>query len=221
MFKAILVGAAALALMSGTANAAVQFYSFGAGAPSMPLVTNFSNDTVGNAPTYAPAGYSWNGDAVVLNSTSSNGAEPVVSNGVYGTGNYLSVEGGQSETLTFAAGVTKVAFYIGSLDSYNDLNFMFSGATNTDITGSALGALTGADNGAQTQANTNGEFVFTFDKPITSVTLGSDSNSFEIASISAAVPEPATWAMMLLGLGGVGAALRNRRKPVAAAAAVA
>lgn len=27
-----------------------------------------------------------------------------------------------------------------------------------------------------------------------------------------AVPEPATWAMMILGLGGVGAALRNRRR---------
>jgi hypothetical protein len=184
----------------------------------MPLITDFSNDTAGNAPTYAPAGYSWSGNAVVLNATSSNGAEPAIATGVYGTGNYLSVEGGQSETLTFAAGVNKVAFYIGSLDSYNDLNFMFSGATSTDVTGVQLGAVTGADNGAQTDANTNGEFVFTFAQPITSVTLGSTSNSFEIASISAAVPEPATWAMMLLGLGSVGALLRNRRKPVAAAA---
>jgi len=31
------------------------------------------------------------------------------------------------------------------------------------------------------------------------------------------VPEPATWAMMLIGLGGLGAALRLRRKPAAAA----
>jgi hypothetical protein len=217
MFKAVLVGAAALALMSGTANAAVQFYSFGNGAPSLPLITNFSNDTVNSAPTYAPAGYSWSGNAVVLNSSSAAGAEPAIANGVYGTGNYLSVEGGQSETLTFASGVTKVALYIGSVDAYNDLNFLFSGATSMDVSGTALGAVSGADNGAQTEANTNGEFVFTFDKPITSLTLSSSSNSFEIASISAAVPEPATWAMMMMGLGAVGAALRNRRKPMAAA----
>lgn len=29
-----------------------------------------------------------------------------------------------------------------------------------------------------------------------------------------AVPEPATWAMMLLGFGGIGIAMRHRRKPV-------
>ena len=29
---------------------------------------------------------------------------------------------------------------------------------------------------------------------------------------TSAVPEPATWAMMLVGFGGMGAALRSRRK---------
>jgi hypothetical protein len=30
------------------------------------------------------------------------------------------------------------------------------------------------------------------------------------------VPEPATWALMLLGFGGIGMALRRRRKPALA-----
>jgi len=38
------------------------------------------------------------------------------------------------------------------------------------------------------------------------------------AQITGGVPEPATWAMMLIGFGGLGAAMRSRRKPAAATA---
>lgn len=37
------------------------------------------------------------------------------------------------------------------------------------------------------------------------------------ATFSASVPEPATWAMMLVGFGGLGAAMRSRRKQATAA----
>ena len=42
-------------------------------------------------------------------------------------------------------------------------------------------------------------------------------NTFEILNTDASVPEPASWAMMLIGFGGLGAAMRARRKAVAAA----
>lgn len=37
------------------------------------------------------------------------------------------------------------------------------------------------------------------------------SISFTLSGVTGAVPEPATWAMMILGFGLVGAALRQRR----------
>jgi hypothetical protein len=43
--------------------------------------------------------------------------------------------------------------------------------------------------------------------------MDSDTNAFEIDNIvvNSAVPEPATWAMMLLGFGAIGFSMRRRR----------
>ena len=46
----------------------------------------------------------------------------------------------------------------------------------------------------------------------------SDGNTDQELSAVAAVPEPATWAMMLVGFGGLGAAVRARRKSATATA---
>ncbi len=47
--------------------------------------------------------------------------------------------------------------------------------------------------------------------------LAQDQVRFQITSISSAVPEPATWAMMITGFGLAGAAIRRRRTVFAAA----
>jgi hypothetical protein len=48
----------------------------------------------------------------------------------------------------------------------------------------------------------------------TGITLASGSNSFEIdrLAVSGAVPEPATWAMMIAGFGFIGGTMRVRRR---------
>jgi len=59
-------------------------------------------------------------------------------------------------------------------------------------------------NGCQTGTDCNDGYVtFTSDTPFSNVELSSSSNSFEITNISA-VPEPTTWAMMILGFSGLG-----------------
>lgn len=42
--------------------------------------------------------------------------------------------------------------------------------------------------------------------------IGFDNLRFDVPSVGGAVPEPATWAMMMLGFGAMGAALRRRTK---------
>ena len=45
-----------------------------------------------------------------------------------------------------------------------------------------------------------------------------DDVTFGSSTVGSGAPEPATWAMMLMGLGGLGAAMRSaRRKPATVA----
>ena len=54
-------------------------------------------------------------------------------------------------------------------------------------------------------------YLFNFATPTTSITLNQDGFSDSIL-VGGAIPEPATWAMMLLGFGAVGFAMRRRRR---------
>ena len=47
--------------------------------------------------------------------------------------------------------------------------------------------------------------------------FGSGGGAVELVAVASGAPEPAAWAMMLIGLGGVGAAIRARRGAVPAA----
>ena len=61
--------------------------------------------------------------------------------------------------------------------------------------------------------NESGLFLFNFTEPTDSLTLDvSGFSSGVIIPPGNEVPEPATWAMMLLGFGGIGYSMRRRRK---------
>lgn len=94
-------------------------------------------------------------------------------------------------------------------------SIMSSLATNVDFTSVTL-------NGSDFKISQTGDVEFRFlkDLPVTSgpQTLvvngksgGAGSYSGTLSFALAAVPEPASWAMMILGFGGIGGVLRRRR----------
>jgi hypothetical protein len=118
------------------------------------------------------------------------------------TGRYLSVLGNGTENVSFSAR-NSVSFFWGSIDTYNTIQF----SDGTTFTGTDIAALFvgGQADGCQTLTNCNRYFTFTdtTGANLTGFSVSSAQNSFEITNISA-VPEPATWAMMILGFLGLG-----------------
>ena len=211
--------AAALALVAGAAHAATQvgFVGYGAALNSgETLITDFSN------PAALPTGYALSGDAAFLTGTSGSGAAPALSTLTRDPGQYLSVEGGQYEVLSTPL-LDEVSVYIGSLDTYNTVTFSFQNGATQAFTGAQLATYVPTTaNGDQQSGQTNGRFTFNFAAPIDAIRFDSSSNSFEIADVAGipagGVPEPAVWAMMMLGFAGIGYALRGARKTARVAA---
>ena len=108
----------------------------------------------------------------------------------------------------------KFGLFWGSINSYNSVAFYLGNSATPFLTlfGNNLNAVPALGfNGDQSGALTNAYVTFTglsFDK----IVLASSGNSFEFDNISygsnldnvGPVPEPSTWAMMLLGFAGFG-----------------
>jgi len=203
------VGAmAALALAAGSASASVTFIGYGTALPTgESLITDFGTSAglTGSALLYT-------------GSKTAFSAAPAFSATTVDTAQYLSVRPGDSETIVLPSS-TEISLYVGSLDPSN--TFAFGGAGAVTYTASQLAVPPAVANGNWTSSNTNGRFIFTFSAPVTSLTLSSPGNTLEVASIAGVVPgatvggvpESATWALMLIGIGGLGGALRQRRSP--------
>jgi hypothetical protein len=122
---------------------------------------------------------------------------------------------GGSATITFAHPVKAVEFDWGSIDTYNTLTVDFDGGFGTVIPGPGGNFTATIANGDQSSPGTNGVFeLFSSDGTdyFTGITLTTSQNSFEIDNLAVqGVPEPATWGVMLMGFGGIGAMMRRRR----------
>ena len=199
MIKHVLLAATLLA-SAGAAEAAPSYtFTGGASSPASGLSVIYDFDTT--TPAITGSGFQ------IQSGTDGNGAAPAFANP---GGKYLSVLGGGSATINFASPVDAFSFDWGSIDDYNSLNVMTS-VGNVMLNG----AMVSAANGNQSSSTTNGLFTFLGNgATISGFTLTSGSNSFEIDNV-AAVPEPATWGMMILGFGVMGGAMRRRQRTTA------
>ncbi|HEY9234790.1 MULTISPECIES: PEPxxWA-CTERM sorting domain-containing protein [Phenylobacterium] len=203
--------AALAATAGGSAQAAVNvtFTSTDAGLPAgQQMVWDF--DGVEGA-GYGVSFTAGSGPRAVAAGSSSDAAPPPGA-----TGFYAAVLGG-GEMLLTTPGIAALSFFMGSPDNYNSIRFNYSDGSFDTLTGIELAA--GAFNGDQSIGR---RMTYQFEKSVTSVLFSSSQNSFEfdnIATLSSAVPEPATWAMLIAGFGLAGSAIRSRRQKAALALA--
>lgn len=200
--KGGVVGAALLA-MTPAANAAATLTFTGGTGGFTAGQTNYADFTT----TFGT--YTSTGSAGIYTGTSGSAAEPAF--GDQGDA-YFAVLGGGATTFIFGAGVSSFGFDLGSADDYNSILVTFANGATQLFSGAGLNP-PGPASGNQDIAGTNGR-VTIFNNGmgrITSAQFSSTANSFEFDNIGVAgVPEPGTWAMLILGFGMVGGALRRR-----------
>lgn len=157
------------------------------------------------------------GSGFILSSTSTPaGAQP--GNSPPPATPYLDVQAGGTALITFSdltsSPVTGFEFDWGSVDTFNTLTIHVNGGPDVVVVPPAPG------NGSWTSGVTNGIFKVQGDagETFSGITLQTSQNSFEIDDLAVhGVPEPASWAMMIVGFGAIGFAMRRRNRMFAAA----
>ena len=202
MKKALTTLAFAGVVLAPAAALAAPSVSFAGGSgvmtPGTTVFENFNSFTAGD-----PIGP----NAFALNGTDGSGARPA-----YGSdGNYASVLTGGSYTTTFAA-TSVFSFVLGSLDTYNTLTLLLDDGTSQNYIGGQIINDLSFPSGNQISGETNGVVTYSAGAgpKIVGAVFTSSANSFEFDNLAAGVPEPATWALMIVGFGAVGSAMRRR-----------
>ena len=192
---------------SGLASASIVVTEGGTAVAGSGFVSAIAPTTYNFDTTFAAFTGSPTHGEVVSGSSSGQNATPFNDGTSYYTVGTLNQP--ESATLTLSSNNNYLGLYWGSIDTYNSITI--KDANGTTVISSSTYPILNPANG--NQGNGGSAYVNIFDTaPITSITFSSNIQAFEFDNVSvAAVPEPATWAMMILGFFGVGF-LAYRRK---------
>ena len=216
MNKLLIAGAVSLAAIAAPGSAAVVISNVlaSAGDPAFdPGFASLGQTLIYDFDGADPAAGALAGDFAVAVAPGTPGVSAAPSGTAAGT-NYLTVPIAQSSgsaTLDLGGEFKTLSFYWGSVDTYNTITLFQADGSSTSFTGSQIGFGVDPD-GNQTDNNSNVRVNFSvIGRGITSLRFDSTQFAFETDTFAgAAVPEPATWAMMLGGFGLLGAAMRRR-----------
>jgi PEP-CTERM motif len=208
IFKALLL--TVLACFAAPAQAQSVSYSY-IGADRTPPVVVAGQGTLISV-TEGVGAFSFN-KMLPIQSLRVPGATDANASVVFGLGDLSSFSFESSTIQTFSdfnpAGFPAVSFFSFGRSDLLNFSATFSGNVLTGLSFATRAvAPTGAQTGAQSFRVTGlgADQAATFNANGLRLTSG----SFEVA----AVPEPATWALMIIGFGMVGASLRGRRRTV-------
>jgi hypothetical protein len=141
------------------------------------------------------------------------------------TGQYIGIVNGGEYTIDLlaAAGARFFSFAFNNLDQNDKLTLYYANGTTQDILGFDIlngPSIIGGQNSHDVPDQPNDWGRVSYDmgsnSPITKATFSSGSGTWYIDSIAWAAPEPATWALMILGFGLAGWQIRRRRRAIAA-----
>ena len=182
-------------------------------AANAAVTASLGRDTTKSFVALTQAGLAGGAVATLSGGTVYNSDQPFADIPAGQVSSFLAVgpTAGQPATLNFTSPLSYLSFLWGSPDTYNVLTLVTNQNTYTYTAQSLNFAVT---NGNQSFSQYV-QFAATAGEQIRSVQFTNNTalDAFETANYSiTAVPEPATWAMLMLGFGMVGAAARYRRR---------